>query len=370
MEGRVPPDLSFVLRTLQEYEESLKARSRELDLREASVDSIIAAKEQNLLASFESRDAELTRRELAFEEKMTQWEKSKGDLKVLFGPVVKLNVGGQIFTTTTQTLCKAPGGMLASMFSGRFQIPVDDTGAVFIDRDPKHFNLILNFLRDGSVPTISDPRDRQEISREADFYGLDGLLDRVDEGPFATASSYADNNASDTSDRDEVDLTIPLGLTVADFTYRYPRGYEIATKKAVCIQGVKLKCNLTEGTEGWVRLYSAGDCKQLAEGSFFVGIGKKAWLKSTMAFKLATQKKYLLLVFCNSQAGGADKCYLTTMPSTTTKAREVGPFSVAAISVENRTGERIQPFPSTSNIALKIILDNGSSPPSTYSIFN
>jgi hypothetical protein len=128
------------------------------------------------------------------------------------------------------------------------------------------------------------------------------------------SSTYSDTS-SDPAERDEIDLTIPLGLGVGDFTYRYARGYEISTKRAVTMQGVKLKCNLTEGMEGWVRLYSAGDCKQLAEGSFFIGIGKKAWLKSSMAYKLATQKKYLLLVFCNSQTNGADKCYLTTMSS-------------------------------------------------------
>jgi hypothetical protein len=69
-------------------------------------------------------------------------------LKVIFGPVVRLNVGGQIFTTTTQTLCKAPGGMLASMFSGRFQLPVDNSGAVFIGTKNRRF----------SSPRLDGPR--------------------------------------------------------------------------------------------------------------------------------------------------------------------------------------------------------------------
>ena len=41
---------------------------------------------------------------------------------------------------------------LASMFSGRHALsPSGDDGSHFIDRDPTHFRLILNFLRTGTL---------------------------------------------------------------------------------------------------------------------------------------------------------------------------------------------------------------------------
>jgi hypothetical protein len=41
---------------------------------------------------------------------------------------------------------------------------------VFIDRDPRHFGLILNFLRDGACCLPADARGRRELLQEADFY--------------------------------------------------------------------------------------------------------------------------------------------------------------------------------------------------------
>ena len=43
-------------------------------------------------------------------------------------------------------------------------------GRVFVDRDPKHFRLILNFLRDGTAALPTDPIELQEIKQEAEFF--------------------------------------------------------------------------------------------------------------------------------------------------------------------------------------------------------
>ena len=43
-------------------------------------------------------------------------------------------------------------------------------GRVFLDRDPKHFRLILNFLRDGEVSLPSCQLELQELLQEAQFY--------------------------------------------------------------------------------------------------------------------------------------------------------------------------------------------------------
>lgn len=42
---------------------------------------------------------------------------------------------------------------------------------MFVDRDGKHFRHILNWLRDGVVPTLKDS-EYSELLREAEYYQL------------------------------------------------------------------------------------------------------------------------------------------------------------------------------------------------------
>lgn len=90
--------------------------------------------------------------------------------------MVRLNIGGKKFCTTIDTLTnREPDSMLSAMFSGRHAMAHESkTGYVFIDRDGKHFRHILNWLRDGIAPTLSDP-DCSELLRETDYYQLLGL---------------------------------------------------------------------------------------------------------------------------------------------------------------------------------------------------
>ncbi len=48
-------------------------------------------------------------------------------------------------------------------------------GCIFIDRDPKHFGLILNFLRDGFAVLPRDEQALREIMVEAAHYKV-GIL--------------------------------------------------------------------------------------------------------------------------------------------------------------------------------------------------
>lgn len=94
--------------------------------------------------------------------------------------IVKLNVGGTHFETTLVTLTSTSDSMLAAMFSGRFTLPNDREGRVFIDRDGKRFRYILNFLRDG---TLNVPADDHvlllDILQEAQYYQLHKLVQLV-----------------------------------------------------------------------------------------------------------------------------------------------------------------------------------------------
>jgi hypothetical protein len=62
--------------------------------------------------------------------------------------VIKLNIGGEkTIQTTRRTLQTCPGSMLDVMFSGRIGVAKDGDGNIFIDRDPKFFLPVLEYLR-------------------------------------------------------------------------------------------------------------------------------------------------------------------------------------------------------------------------------
>lgn len=79
-----------------------------------------------------------------------EWAKEKALVAATlsFSPVVIINVGGRLFTTTMETLQRAPStSLISKLFSGRHKLPFDAVGNIFIDRDPDHFGKIISFLR-------------------------------------------------------------------------------------------------------------------------------------------------------------------------------------------------------------------------------
>jgi hypothetical protein len=57
------------------------------------------------------------------DEKEVEKEQEK---QQLVDSVIKLNVGGMLFTTSTATLTSCPDTMLGAMFSGRHALPKDE----------------------------------------------------------------------------------------------------------------------------------------------------------------------------------------------------------------------------------------------------
>ncbi|XP_062053554.1 BTB/POZ domain-containing protein KCTD14 [Lepus europaeus] len=93
--------------------------------------------------------------------------------------VVELNVGGQFYTTTLDTLRKFPDSKLAEMFSGANLACRDAKGCFFIDRPGTYFGAILEYLRSGQLPTQHLP----EVYREAQFYGIKPLVKLLEDTP-------------------------------------------------------------------------------------------------------------------------------------------------------------------------------------------
>ncbi|CAB4008289.1 BTB POZ domain-containing KCTD3 isoform X1 [Paramuricea clavata] len=93
------------------------------------------------------------------------------------GEIVQLNVGGRRFSTSTQTLIWVPDSFFSSLLSGRIESIKDETGAIFIDRDPDAFVPILNFLRTKELDLRG--LDLKVVKHEAEFYGITPLVKRL-----------------------------------------------------------------------------------------------------------------------------------------------------------------------------------------------
>lgn len=90
--------------------------------------------------------------------------------------VIKLNVGGQIFTTQRPILNILP--YFRTIFSDRNKIIFDRDGIIFIDRDPKLFSYILNYLRNNNIEQLKKYYlKRVDLQQEFIFYGLNINLD-------------------------------------------------------------------------------------------------------------------------------------------------------------------------------------------------
>ena len=93
--------------------------------------------------------------------------------------VLKLNVGGKQFVTTQGTLLSDQNSMLARMFStdtnGRIPATQDANGAFFIDRCPKYFGVILNFLRSGKLENVANV-DLKFLRNEAEYFCIQGKI--------------------------------------------------------------------------------------------------------------------------------------------------------------------------------------------------
>ena len=90
--------------------------------------------------------------------------------------VVELNVGGEYMATLRSTLVSVEHSMLAAMFGMGFTPRRDAKGRHFIDRNPRLFRKILDFLRTGLPMADTSP----EMAEELIYFGLASPDDLVD----------------------------------------------------------------------------------------------------------------------------------------------------------------------------------------------
>jgi hypothetical protein len=81
-----------------------------------------------------------------------------------FGPVVQ--VGSKRHVPSLSTLRKFLDSMLARMFNGDWGLQQKD-GAYFIDRSGELFEIVLEYLRDGSAELPEELADLNRVLKDA-----------------------------------------------------------------------------------------------------------------------------------------------------------------------------------------------------------
>lgn len=105
------------------------------------------------------------------------------------GDQVSLNVGGEAMTTTKRTLTAAPEGTLLEVVFSERHGRLGASGPIVIDRNPKHFCYVLDYLR--AVANGQPPTPLRNIARdildgvhaEAKYFGIDGLVELAQPAP-------------------------------------------------------------------------------------------------------------------------------------------------------------------------------------------
>eukprot|EP01118_Nematostelium_gracile_P013289 TRINITY_DN4998_c0_g1_i2.p1 TRINITY_DN4998_c0_g1~~TRINITY_DN4998_c0_g1_i2.p1 ORF type:complete len:334 (-),score=79.11 TRINITY_DN4998_c0_g1_i2:32-883(-) len=107
----------------------------------------------------------------AEEERMSLEKKVEESFKKI-GTQINLNVGGQRFSTSRDTLVSIEGTYFYAMLSSDRWQP-NAQGEYFIDRSSKHFLQILDFMRTGKL-VLEDLTENQknELKIELDYYQI------------------------------------------------------------------------------------------------------------------------------------------------------------------------------------------------------
>ena len=98
---------------------------------------------------------------------------------------ITVNVGGTVYMTTLATLTRVAGSMLGALAEA-----LSDGEVLFIDRDGPSFRYVLNYLRDPFAKPLlpGTGAEREQLAREADFYGIPGLFYTMNlAGPFVAS---------------------------------------------------------------------------------------------------------------------------------------------------------------------------------------
>ncbi|KAJ5076460.1 hypothetical protein M0811_06460 [Anaeramoeba ignava] len=97
---------------------------------------------------------------------------------------IKINVGGKIFETLTTTLLKWKNSKFEEIITNQKQFPIINDGIIFFDRNPKYFEIILDYLRTSeiTIPTkLENKKGLEILIKESKYYSIHSLTQLLNE---------------------------------------------------------------------------------------------------------------------------------------------------------------------------------------------
>jgi hypothetical protein len=93
--------------------------------------------------------------------------------------IVQLNVGGKHYEVSRDTLERCKGSMLASLISSNWREGnSDDSEPIFIDRNGRLFEYVLDYLRTNKVH-VPLSVSRSALQEELEYFGVDADMSQV-----------------------------------------------------------------------------------------------------------------------------------------------------------------------------------------------
>lgn len=135
----------------------------------------------------------LARERAAFERERAMFGKVAGqdeeEEEKRMPELVSLNLGGEAQTTVLRTtLTQCEDSMLAAAFSGRWELPKDEAGNIFVDFEPALFLPLVQYLRMRRIEGPEDPSAPPNFGGDVDlearfqrmlrYYGLESWVYR------------------------------------------------------------------------------------------------------------------------------------------------------------------------------------------------
>lgn len=88
---------------------------------------------------------------------------------------VKLRVGGTLFEASEDTLRSEKGSLFDVMLNGPWRNKCDGSGAIVLDRDPRRFRVLLNFLRSRTL-VLEDGVTADGVRLEAEYFQVEDAV--------------------------------------------------------------------------------------------------------------------------------------------------------------------------------------------------
>ncbi|XP_070575726.1 BTB/POZ domain-containing protein kctd15-like [Ptychodera flava] len=99
-----------------------------------------------------------------------------------FSAPVHIDVGGQIYTSSLDTLTRYPDSKLGKLFNGTIPIVLDSLKQhYFIDRDGHLFRYILSYMRTSKLNLPDNFAEFEGLYEEAKYYELQSMVEALEE---------------------------------------------------------------------------------------------------------------------------------------------------------------------------------------------